>query len=123
MPSCSLPLSRSVCVGILLWRRGGDLELFTRLARLEEKGRKVDTPAQLPLRVVIPAFVTSELKTAFLMGSSGKPARPNFAVFDNYIVEPAFLTGMIAAGMSKSGQIGLVAGRIYSCRRGQRSCH
>ena len=49
-------------------------------------------------------------KTAFLMGSSGKPARPNFGVFDNYIVEPAFLTGMIAAGMSKSGQIGLVAG-------------
>lgn len=44
------------------------------------------------------------------MGSSGKPQQPNFSVFDNYIQEPAYLTGMIAAGMSKSGQIGLVGG-------------
>src|SRR5882672_3669290 len=48
--------------------RGADLELFTRLARLEEKGQQVDVPAKLPLRVVIPAFVTSELKTAFQIG-------------------------------------------------------
>ncbi len=49
-------------------------------------------------------------KTAFLMGSSGKPAAPNFSVFDNYIQEPAYLTGMIAGGMTKSNQIGLVGG-------------
>ncbi|MFJ1300240.1 BMP family protein [Pseudomonadota bacterium AL_CKDN230030165-1A_HGKHYDSX7] len=49
-------------------------------------------------------------KTAFLMGSSGKPAQPNFSVFDNYIQEPAYLTGMIAGGLSKSNQIGLVGG-------------
>ncbi|HSI60453.1 MAG TPA: BMP family protein [Ideonella sp.] len=49
-------------------------------------------------------------KTAFLMGSSGKPQAPNFSVFDNYIQEPAYLTGMIAAAMSKSGQIGMVGG-------------
>jgi basic membrane lipoprotein Med (substrate-binding protein (PBP1-ABC) superfamily) len=49
-------------------------------------------------------------KVAFLMGSSGKPQAPNFSVFDNYIQEPAYLTGMIAAGMSKSGKIGLVGG-------------
>ncbi len=49
-------------------------------------------------------------QTAFLMGSSGKPQQPNFSVFDNYIQEPAYLTGMIAAGMSKSGKIGLVGG-------------
>jgi flagellar biosynthetic protein FliP len=48
--------------------RGVDLELFTRLARLEEKNQKVDAPDKLPLRVVIPAFVTSELKTAFQIG-------------------------------------------------------
>ena len=28
-------------------------------------------------------------KVSFLMGSSGKPQEPNFAVFDNYIQEPA----------------------------------
>jgi flagellar biosynthetic protein FliP len=48
--------------------RANDLELFTRMARLEEKGQKVEKPADLPLRVVIPAFVTSELKTAFQIG-------------------------------------------------------
>ncbi len=49
-------------------------------------------------------------QTAFLMGSSGKPQQLNFSVFDNYIQEPAYLTGMIAAGMSKTGKIGLVGG-------------
>ena len=47
---------------------------------------------------------------SFLMGSSGKPQEPNFSVFDNYIQEPAYLTGMIAGGMSKSGKIGMVGG-------------
>ncbi|RYZ03179.1 MAG: BMP family ABC transporter substrate-binding protein, partial [Comamonadaceae bacterium] len=49
-------------------------------------------------------------KTSFLMGSSGKPQAPNFSVFDNYIQEPAYLTGMIAGGMSKSNKIGMVGG-------------
>ena len=48
--------------------RAADLELFTRMARIEEKGQKIDSPAQLPIRVIIPAFVTSELKTAFQIG-------------------------------------------------------
>ncbi len=49
-------------------------------------------------------------KISFLMGSSGKPQAPNFSVFDNYIQEPAYLTGMIAGGMTKTNQIGLVGG-------------
>ncbi|MEQ1804576.1 MAG: BMP family protein, partial [Burkholderiaceae bacterium] len=49
-------------------------------------------------------------KVAFLMGSSGKPAAPNFAVFDNYIQEPAYLSGMVAGGMTKSNRIGMVGG-------------
>ncbi len=49
-------------------------------------------------------------KTAFLMGSSGKPQAPNFSVFDNYIQEPAYLTGMIAGGLTRTGQIGMVGG-------------
>lgn len=53
--------------------RANDLELFTRLARLDEanqKGgpQKIEKPSDLPIRVVIPAFVTSELKTAFQIG-------------------------------------------------------
>ena len=49
-------------------------------------------------------------KVSFLMGSSGKAQAPNFSVFDNYIQEPAYLTGMIAGGMSKSNKIGMVGG-------------
>lgn len=49
-------------------------------------------------------------KVSFLMGSSGKPQAPNFSVFDNYIQEPAYLSGMIAGGLSKSGKIGMVGG-------------
>lgn len=49
-------------------------------------------------------------KTAFLMGSSGKPQAPNFSVFDNYIQEPSYLTGMIAGGITKTNHIGMVGG-------------
>jgi basic membrane protein A and related proteins len=49
-------------------------------------------------------------KISFLMGSSGKPQEPNFSVFDNYIQEPAYLSGLIAGAVSKSGKIGMVGG-------------
>ena len=49
-------------------------------------------------------------KVSFLMGSSGKVQAPNFSVFDNYIQEPAYLSGMVAGGMTKSNKIGLVGG-------------
>jgi basic membrane protein A and related proteins len=49
-------------------------------------------------------------KVSFLMGSSGKPQAPNFSVFDNYIQEPAYLTGMIAGGVTKTNKIGMVGG-------------
>ena len=44
--------------------RKSDLELFMDLARLPA----VKGPEDVPARVMIPAFVTSELKTAFIMG-------------------------------------------------------
>ena len=49
---------------------------------------------------------------AFLIGSSFKPdmAVPNFAVFDNYIQDASYLTGIIAGAMSKSKNIGMVGG-------------
>ncbi|WP_207486032.1 BMP family protein [Arenibaculum pallidiluteum] len=49
-------------------------------------------------------------KTAYLMGSSFGPAGKNFAVFDNWIQEPAYLTGLIAGAMTKSNHIGMVGG-------------
>ncbi|MBX7235429.1 MAG: BMP family protein [Caldilineales bacterium] len=47
---------------------------------------------------------------AFVFGSGGGPAEPNFSVFDNWIHEPAYLSGMLAGGLSKSNVIGVVGG-------------
>jgi basic membrane protein A len=49
-------------------------------------------------------------ETAFLMGSSFGPEPPNFAVFDNYIQQCSFLTGIVAGTATKSGHIGMVGG-------------
>jgi basic membrane lipoprotein Med (substrate-binding protein (PBP1-ABC) superfamily) len=48
--------------------------------------------------------------TAFVFGSGIGPADPNFGVFDNWIHEPAFLSGMIAGRMTKSNTVGVVGG-------------
>lgn len=49
-------------------------------------------------------------ETAFLMGSSFGPVAPNFSVFDNWIHEPSYLSGMIAGAATKSNLIGMVGG-------------
>ena len=48
-------------------------------------------------------------QVAFVMGSGIGPADPNFGVFDNWIHEPAYLSGMIAGKLTKSNTIGAVA--------------
>lgn len=49
---------------------------------------------------------------AFLMGSSfmPDPAIPNLAVFDNYIQDASYLSGIIAGAMTETGNIGMVGG-------------
>ena len=46
---------------------------------------------------------------AFAFGSGIGPAEPNFAVFDNWIHEPAYLAGMIAGRLTKTNNVGAVA--------------
>ena len=48
--------------------------------------------------------------TAFLMGSSFGPVAPNFSVFDNWIHEPSYLSGMVAGAATKTNRIGMVGG-------------
>jgi basic membrane protein A and related proteins len=48
-------------------------------------------------------------EVAFLFGSGAGPAEPNFSVFDNWIHEPAYLSGLIAGHLSKSNVVGAVA--------------
>ncbi len=47
---------------------------------------------------------------AFVFGSGIGPADPNFGVFDNWIHEPAYLSGMIAGRMTKNNMVGVVGG-------------
>ena len=51
-------------------------------------------------------------ETAYLMGSSFLPQddTPNLAVFDNYIQDASYLSGIIAGAMTKSKNIGMVGG-------------
>ncbi|WP_223476204.1 BMP family protein [Oricola indica] len=50
--------------------------------------------------------------TAYLMGSSFLPQddTPNLAVFDNYIQDASYLSGIIAGAMTESKNIGMVGG-------------
>jgi basic membrane lipoprotein Med (substrate-binding protein (PBP1-ABC) superfamily) len=48
-------------------------------------------------------------EVAFAFGSGIGPAEPNFAVFDNWIHEPAYLAGMIAGKLTGSNTVGTVA--------------
>jgi basic membrane protein A len=49
-------------------------------------------------------------EVAFVMGSSFQPQEPNFSVFDNFIHEPSYLSGMIAGANTQSNVIGMVGG-------------
>ena len=44
--------------------RESDLALFAGIAKID----KIDKPEDTPLRILVPAFVISELKTAFQIG-------------------------------------------------------
>jgi basic membrane protein A len=48
---------------------------------------------------------------AFVFGSGLGPTEPNVAVFDNWIHEPAYLSGMLAGGLTETNTIGLVGGQ------------
>ncbi|WP_082582910.1 flagellar type III secretion system pore protein FliP [Frateuria sp. Soil773] len=60
LPAASLPFKQFM----LDQTRDADLQLFTQLAKEKPYAGKAD----VPFRVAMPAFVTSELKTAFQMG-------------------------------------------------------
>jgi basic membrane protein A len=86
----------------------GDMERVLREAAENEK----------PAIIVMDSYGNEEAarrvaaeypEIAFVAGSGGGPVDPNFSVFDNWLQEPGYLAGMLAAGMSKSGIIGIVA--------------
>ena len=44
----------------------------------------------------------------FAFGSGEKPVEPNMSVFDNWLQDPAYLSGMLAGGLTESDTIGVV---------------
>jgi len=48
-------------------------------------------------------------KVAFAAGSEWLPVAPNFAVFDNWLHQPAYLAGIMAGKVTLSNKIGIVA--------------
>ena len=53
--------------------RESDLALFVKMAQIES----IESPEEVPLKVLVPAFMTSELKTAFQIG---------FAIFIPFLI-------------------------------------
>jgi flagellar biosynthetic protein FliP len=67
--------------------READLALFIKMARIEQ----INTPEEVPLLVLVPAFMTSELKTAFQIG---------FAIFIPFlIIDMVVASVLMAMGM------------------------
>ncbi len=48
-------------------------------------------------------------EVAFAFGSEFGPAEPNYSVFDNWIHEPSYLSGIIAGHLTESNVLGVVA--------------
>ena len=84
---------------------------FARVMReYAEKGYQLIMGDSFGAERIARRVAKSYPKTAFVFGSGIGPAEPNFSVFDNWIHEPAYLSGMIAGKMTKSNVVGVVGG-------------
>jgi basic membrane lipoprotein Med (substrate-binding protein (PBP1-ABC) superfamily) len=83
---------------------------FARVMReYAEKGFQLVTGDAFGAERIARRVAADYPKIAFVFGSGIGPAEPNFGVFDNWIHEPAYLSGMIAGKMTRSNTIGVVA--------------
>ena len=98
------------CLKIKL--RGNDAEWdYERVMReYAEQGKDLIIGEVFGLERAARQVAADYPEIAFLMGSSFGPSQPNFAVFDNFIHEPSYLTGMVAGAQTESNIIGMVGG-------------
>jgi len=83
---------------------------FARVMReYAEKGYQLITGDAFGAERIARRVARDYPNVAFVFGSGIGPAEPNFGVFDNWIHEPAYLSGMIAGKMTKTNTIGVVA--------------
>jgi basic membrane lipoprotein Med (substrate-binding protein (PBP1-ABC) superfamily) len=84
---------------------------YERLVRqYAEAGSQLIIGEAFPMESAVRKVARDYPDVAFLMGSSGPPQAPNFSVFDNYIQESSYLSGMVAGALTKNNRIGLVGG-------------
>jgi basic membrane lipoprotein Med (substrate-binding protein (PBP1-ABC) superfamily) len=60
---------------------------------------------------VLRAAAAANPSIAFVVGTSSPPVPPNLSVFDSDLSQPAYLCGVVAGRLTKSGIVGVVAGR------------
>ncbi|MCW0182372.1 MAG: BMP family protein [Zavarzinia sp.] len=83
---------------------------FERVMReYAEKGYKLITGDAFGAERIARKVAKDYPDVAFVFGSGIGPAEPNFGVFDNWIHEPAYLSGLIAGKMTKTKVVGAVA--------------
>ena len=80
------------------------------LRRFAEAGANPIVMAGFAFATALDSVAADYPDIAFLMGSSFAPQAPNFSVFDNFIHEPAYLSGMIAGAASENNVIGMIGG-------------
>jgi basic membrane protein A and related proteins len=87
----------------------GDMERILR-ETAEDSGPAIIFGDAFGNEEAVRRVATDYPEIAFVFGSGLGPSEPNLSVFDNWIHEPAYLSGLIAGSVSKSGTIGVVGG-------------
>ena len=59
----------------------------------------------------IRAIAAANPTVKFVIGTALEPQAPNMSIFDSDLAEPAYLCGLIAGSLTKSGVVGVVCGK------------
>ena len=95
-----------------------DYQFVDRKSDPKEYELALEDAAKVADIVFLEAFLKEDIarrvakkypNVAFAAGSEYSPTQPNFAVFDNWLHQPAFLAGIIAGKITKTNKIGVVA--------------
>ena len=87
-----------------------DSDMIRVLREYAEQGVDLIVGEVFPVERAAREVARDYPKTAFLLASSLKPQKPNFAVYDNWNQDAAYLAGLIAGGISKTGTVGVIGG-------------
>ena len=88
----------------------GDMERILREAAGSDNPPQIIFGDAFGNEEAVRAVAAQYPKIAFVFGSGLGPAEPNFSVFDNWVHEPAYLSGLVAGKLTQSGVVGVVAG-------------